>query len=382
MKLKKQPPEFRMPNKQTKQMIFVLILVIVLSGVFGFTGGYFASHSSSGVTINQVSSKSSSSSKTNDVSSVASKCGPSVVEIKTESVSSGNSLYGQYVSEGAGSGVIISEDGYIVTNNHVISDANSITVTTTDGKSYEAQLVGADSDSDLAVIKIDASSLTPVTFGKSSELEVGDVAIAIGNPLGELGGTVTEGIISALDRQIQVDGTLMTLLQTDASISPGNSGGGLFDSNGNLIGIVNAKYSSSSSESGSVEGIGFAIPVDSITDIIDQLISNGSVTNRPVLGISLYDYTSNSNYYMGDSSNKEEGVYIVQVVSGGAADQAGLKEGDRIISVDGTEVSTSSEVKAVIQKHKIGDEIKIKVSRDGSEKEYTVTLQQSNSTSS
>ncbi len=382
MKFKKQPPEFRSPNKQTKQLIFVLILVVVLSGVFGFTGGYFASHSNSGVTINQVSSKSSSSSKTNDVSSVASKCGPSVVEIKTESVSSGNSLYGQYVSEGAGSGVVISKDGYIVTNNHVISDASSITVTTTDGKSYEAQLVGADSDSDLAVIKIDASDLTPATFGKSSDLEVGDVAIAIGNPLGELGGTVTEGIISALDRQIEVDGTLMTLLQTDASISPGNSGGGLFDANGNLIGIVNAKYSSSSSSSGSVEGIGFAIPVDSITDVIDQLISNGSVTNRPVLGVSLYDYTSNSNYYMGDSSNKEEGVYIVQIVSGGAADQAGLKEGDRIVSVDGTEVSSSSEVKAVIQKHKVGDEIKIKVNRDGSDKEVTVTLQQNGSTSS
>ena len=197
-----------------------------------------------------------------------------------------------------------------------------------------------------------------------------------------MGGTVTEGIISALDRQIEVDGTLMTLLQTDASISPGNSGGGLFDANGNLIGIVNAKYSSSSSSSGSVEGIGFAIPVDSITDVIDQLISNGSVTNRPVLGVSLYDYTSNSNYYMGDSSNKEEGVYIVQIVSGGAADQAGLKEGDRIVSVDGTEVSSSSEVKAVIQKHKVGDEIKIKVNRDGSDKEVTVTLQQNGSTSS
>lgn len=387
MKLSKQPPEFRGSNKQSKHMILLIVLCVVLSGVCGFTGGYFASHSNSGVTINQVSSsKKSSKSSSGDISSVASKCGPSVVEIKTEAVSSGNSMFGQYVSEGAGSGVIISEDGYIVTNNHVISDASSITVTTTDGKSYEATLVGADSDSDLAVIKIDASSLTPATFGKSSELEVGDVAVAIGNPLGELGGTVTQGIISALDREIEVDGTTMTLLQTDASISPGNSGGGLFNSDGNLIGIVNAKYSSSSSSSSaSVEGIGFAIPIDSATDVIDQLISNGSVTNRPALGVSLYDYSkssNNSNYYMSDDSDKEDGVYIVQIVSGGAAEEAGLKEGDRIVSVNDTEVSSTSEVKAAIQKCKIGDKITVKVSRDGQEKEYKVTLQASTSSNS
>ena len=284
-------------------------------------------------------------------------------------------MFGQYVSEGAGSGVIISKDGYIVTNNHVIDNASSISVRTTDGKDYEAQLIGKDADSDLAVIKIKADNLTPATFGDSSKLEVGDVAIAIGNPLGELGGTVTEGIISALDRQIDVGGTTMTLLQTDASISPGNSGGGLFNADGNLIGIVNAKYSSNSTSSGSVEGIGFAIPINQTTDIIDQLISNGSVTNRPVLGVSLYDYTNNSNYYMGDNSDKETGVYIVQIVNGGAADIAGLKEGDRIVSVDGKEVSSSSEVKAAISKHKIGDKIQVKVNRDGKEKECTITLQ-------
>lgn len=362
-------------NKQTKRTLLLIVLVVLCSSVFGFTGGYLANQSSSGVTINQVTGKASSKASKSDVSSVASKCGASVVEIKTESVSSGDSMFGQYVSEGAGSGVIISKDGYIVTNNHVIDNASSISVRTTDGKDYEAQLIGKDADSDLAVIKIKADNLTPATFGDSSKLEVGDVAIAIGNPLGELGGTVTEGIISALDRQIDVGGTTMTLLQTDASISPGNSGGGLFNADGNLIGIVNAKYSSNSTSSGSVEGIGFAIPINQTTDIIDQLISNGSVTNRPVLGVSLYDYTNNSNYYMGDNSDKETGVYIVQIVNGGAADKAGLKEGDRIVSVDGKEVSSSSEVKAAISKHKIGDKIQVKVNRDGKEKECTITLQ-------
>lgn len=362
-------------NKQTKRTLLLIVLVVLCSSVFGFTGGYLANQSSSGVTINQVTGKASSKASKSDVSSVASKCGASVVEIKTEAVSSGDSMFGQYVSEGAGSGVIISKDGYIVTNNHVIDNASSISVRTTDGKDYEAQLIGKDANSDLAVIKIKADNLTPATFGDSSKLEVGDVAIAIGNPLGELGGTVTEGIISALDRQIDVGGTTMTLLQTDASISPGNSGGGLFNADGNLIGIVNAKYSSNSTSSGSVEGIGFAIPINQTTDIIDQLISNGSVTNRPVLGVSLYDYTNNSNYYMGDNSDKETGVYIVQIVNGGAADKAGLKEGDRIESVDGKEVSSSSEVKAAISKHKIGDKIQVKVNRDGKEKECTITLQ-------
>lgn len=376
-----QPPEFKQPYKLPKQVIILVLVCAVLSGVLGFAGGYMATglHNSSGLTVNQVTGTTKGSSKANDVSSIASKAGPSVVEIKTEAASNGNSIYGQYISEGAGSGVIFSKDGYIVTNNHVVSDASSITVTTTDGKSYDATLVGADSDTDLAVLKIDASNLTPVTLGDSSKLEVGDVAVAIGNPLGELGGTVTEGIISALDRQITIDNTTMTLLQTDASISPGNSGGGLFDANGNLIGIVNAKYSSSSSSStGSVEGIGFAIPINNITDVINELIKNGKVTNRAALNVSLYDYTKDSsNYYLG--KDQKEGCYIVQVVNNGAADKAGLKEGDRIVKIDGTSISSSSEAKAVIQKHKPNDKVEIVVERDGKEITKTVTLGSSTS---
>ena len=187
MNKQEQPPEFKAKPKLPKQIIILVLVCAILSGVLGFTGGYIASklHSSGSVTVNQVTGKTSGSSKVNDVSDIASKCGPSVVEITTESVSNGNSIYGQYISEGAGSGIVYSKDGYIVTNNHVIEGASSITVTTTDGKEYAATLVGSDSDSDLAVLKIDASNLTPVTLGDSSSLEVGDIAIAIGNPLGE-----------------------------------------------------------------------------------------------------------------------------------------------------------------------------------------------------
>ena len=201
----------------------MIICVALISGLFGFIGGKLGSggNKNPGVQITQTTGKVSSDNNTiNDVSDVVSKCGPCVVEITTEAASNGNSMFGQYIEQGAGSGVIFSEDGYIVTNNHVVNGATHIVVTTTDGKEYEADIVGTDPQSDLAVIKIDAKGLTTATMGDSDKLEVGDAAIAIGNPLGALGGTVTQGIISSLNRQIEIDGTVMTLLQTDASINP------------------------------------------------------------------------------------------------------------------------------------------------------------------
>lgn len=366
------PPQFE-PRKSkmlSNKMIIFGICMILLCGLAGFGGAFIATsiHSGGGITVNKQSGNAGSGNQIEDVSDIAAKCGPSVVEITTEAVTSGNSIFGQYVQQGAGSGVIFSEDGYIVTNNHVIEGATSISVRTQDGNEYDAQLIGADSQTDLAVIKIDASGLTPATIGDSSSLQVGDAAIAIGNPLGELGGTVTSGIISALDREITVEDETMTLLQTDAAINPGNSGGGLFDANGNLIGIVNAKESSTG-----VEGLGFAIPIDGALDIIDELIENGSVTSRPALNVSLYDYNSSSNP---NRSNMEDGVYIVQVVQGGAADKAGLQQGDRIVSFDGQDVQTSAEVKAILREHKIGDTVPMTVSRDGKNMDVQITLQQ------
>lgn len=365
------PPEFR-PKKYVpvRNKIITTVSIILLSGVVGFGAGYAGSHLSNNanVTIQQQTNKSNFGTvQVSDVSDIVEKCKDSVVEITTESASSGNSIFGQYVSQGAGSGVIISKDGYIVTNNHVVSGATSLKVTTTDGTEYDASVVGKDSQTDLAVIKVDANNLQAATLGDSDILQVGDPAIAIGNPLGELGGTVTTGIISATDRQITIDDETMTLLQTDAAINPGNSGGGLFNADGNLIGIVNAKESSTG-----IEGLGFAIPITPAQDIITELMQNGSVTSRPALNVSLYDYTSNNQ---GQYSKYEDGCYIVQIVKNGAADKAGLKQNDRILSFDSEQIQSTSDVKNVLKKHKIGDTIKMVVERDSKKITVEITLQ-------
>lgn len=365
------PPEFR-PKKYVpvRNKIITTVGIILLSGVVGFGAGYAGSHLSNNanVTIQQQTNKSNFGTvQVSDVSDIVEKCKDSVVEITTESASSGNSIFGQYVSQGAGSGVIISKDGYIVTNNHVVSGATSLKVTTTDGTEYDASVVGKDSQTDLAVIKVDANNLQAATLGDSDILQVGDPAIAIGNPLGELGGTVTTGIISATDRQITIDDETMALLQTDAAINPGNSGGGLFNADGNLIGIVNAKESSTG-----IEGLGFAIPITPAQDIITELMQNGSVTSRPALNVSLYDYTSNNQ---GQYSKYEDGCYIVQIVKNGAADKAGLKQNDRILSFDGEQIQSTSDVKNVLKKHKIGDTIKMVVERDSKKITVEITLQ-------
>lgn len=303
-----------------------------------------------------------------DVSDVVAKLRPSVVEIATESVSSGNSIFGQYISQGAGSGVIYSADGYIITNNHVIDGASSITVKTMDGTEYPATLIGTDPQTDIAVIKVDATNLTPAAIGDSDAIQVGEATIAIGNPLGSLGGTVTTGIISAVGREITINNETMTLLQTDAAINPGNSGGGLFDVSGNLIGIVNAKNASSE-----IEGLGFAIPISDVTNVIKELIENGRVTSRPVLNVTLQQVSDAA--YFGQSSDLEPGVYIVQVVEGGTADRSGLKVGDRILSFDGQEITQSNEVKQILKKHAIGDQVEMVIERDGKQQTVVVDLE-------
>lgn len=350
------------------------ISAVVLSGVAGYAGASYAiDQKQSGSVTAPITDKTSSSLDGNtsvkilDISDIVAKLKPSVVEISTESVSSGNSIFGQYVSQGAGSGVILSADGYIVTNNHVVNGANSIKVKTYDGQEYEATLVGTDPQTDVAVIKVDATDLSPATIGSSDDIQVGEAAIAIGNPLGSLGGTVTTGIISAVGREITIDNETMTLLQTDAAINPGNSGGGLFDVNGELIGIVNAKQSDTG-----IEGLGFAIPISDVTSVIDDLVAHGQVTTRPVLNVSLQQ-VQNSTYY-GQNRTMEPGVYIVQIVEGGTADLAGLQMGDRIVSFDGQEISSSAEVKNILKKHAVGDVVQMVVDRNGEQVELDITL--------
>lgn len=323
--------------------------------------------SSSGEYTSLSESSSGSDGKEYSIVEIADMTAKTVVEITTETVVTG-SVFQQYVSQGAGSGVIITSDGYIITNHHVIDGAESITVKLKDDTTeYKATLVGTDSKTDIAVIKIDAEDLPCAIFGDSSTLKVGETVVAVGNPLGSLGGTVTDGIISALDREIEIDGETMTLLQTNAAINPGNSGGGLFNTKGELIGIVNAKSSGTD-----IEGLGFAIPGNTAKSIAEDLINNGYVKGRISLGLTLVDITDTQTAMM--YRVQKLGVYILEVEEGGSADSAGLRSGDCIVSADGTEISSYSDFTKVIDSHSIGDTISIVVYRGRSNVECTVTL--------
>ena len=365
------------------------VVALALAAAMGFVGGFAGAKvgGTGKVVIQQAApstSASSSSSSDGSITSasasgsslsteqVADLVSPSVVVITTEQVVYSQwSWYGQnQVESGAGSGVIISSDGYILTCAHVVDGASTITVTI-DDKDYTATLVGEDTTSDIAVIKIDADGLTPATVGDSDSLKVGQSVMAVGNPLGELGGTVTGGMISALNRSVTIQGTsstnTMSLIQMDASVSPGNSGGGLFNMNGELIGIVNAKSSSSDAE-----GLGFAIPINDAIKVAEELLQNGYVTGRPYLGISYLAVTdAQTAQQLGVNSY---GVYIMEVVKGGPAEQAGLKAGDRIVSIDGTEIASKDDLGTLMQKHAAGDTLSITVARDGQMQTVSVTL--------
>ena len=297
-------------------------------------------------------------------------CAPSVVGIDA-TFETTVSYWGRpqtYEQQGSGSGVILTENGYIATCAHVVEGAKDITVTLNDDTSYSAALVGTDTRNDLAIIKIEAEGLTPAALGDSDMLTVGEDVIAIGNPLGELRGTATAGIISAVKRSITVESTEMELIQTDAAISPGNSGGGLFNASGRLIGIVNAKVSDTSAE-----GLGFAIPVNSVVNEINDLLNYGYVTGRAYLGVYTQD-VSVSNGYGFFSYSGTRCVQITDVVAGSAAERAGLRTGDLILAVDDRTVSSNSDLSEVIAGYNAGDTAKFTVRRDNSRVEITVTF--------
>lgn len=345
----------------------MLLVCILLSSALGFFGSMLytrmkvadAEISENGtMIINKVDIDEETAQTLSDkpTSQITQEVADTVVEITTE-VMSTNSFYGQYISQGAGSGVIISSDGYIVTNNHVIDGATSITVTLRDQTTYDAKLVGTDSIVDVALLKIEATGLKAATFGDSDSLNVGDKAVAIGNPLGQLGGTVTDGIISALDRDVVIDGETMNLLQTDTAINPGNSGGGLFDGQGALVGVVVAKSSGEE-----IEGLGFAIPINDVIDILDDLKEYGYVRGRVAMGVQLIDLT-NEMYAMYYYGNDEAGCYVYSVELDTSAYKAGIQQGDRIVSVDGKQVSKSSEVEDALEGKKVGDVVKLEIER-------------------
>jgi len=384
---------------------FFLVITIVLSGVAGYCGSYLGNFYSNAeldaraqaaLTTseaiadrepenldvqkdNSTTSKKSESdhigflpfSKTADsaddrelsVPEIAAIASSSVVEIYTERVVNSGRM-GQLVTEGAGSGVIISPDGYIITNNHVIEGSMRITVRLNIGTDFEAELIGRDSQADIAVLKIKADDLQPIVYGDSDMLMVGEFAVAIGNPLGKLGGSVTEGVISALSRNIEIDGHKMTLLQTSAAINPGNSGGGLFNKYGELIGVVNAKSSGSD-----IEGIGFAIPVNLAKSIADALIEYGYVPGRIDFGATLIDILDHMTAMM--YRVNATGVYISQVDPASA-----LQSGDRIVSIDGKDVESIADINDILTSRNVGDALEIVVARNGYFVTVTHTLKQ------
>lgn len=301
------------------------------------------------------------------VAEIAAIAAPSVVEIRTEVTVSGLRSR-SYVAEGAGSGVLVTADGEIVTNNHVIDGAQTITVYLQNGQSYPATLVATDPETDIALIKIEASGLIAATLGDSDQLQVGDLAVAIGNPLGELGGTVTDGIISALDREITLDNETMNLMQTNAAINPGNSGGGLFDEAGNLIGIVVAKSSGTG-----VEGLGFAIPINDVKTVMNDLTRFGAVQGRIRLGITLVDI--NTDDLLALYRMTEQGVYILKVDESGNAARAGLQSGDRIVAINGQVVSASAEIGRFLKTIEPGSQLSIEVIRESRTLTISVEMQ-------
>lgn len=362
----------------SKGMFFAGIAIcLCLSFVAGFAGTMVFDFVKSvnteiknGITINKVDSPNHDNAYTDSGLStveIVNKAADSVVEITTETVTTGVFAQ-QFIKSGAGSGVIVDEKGYIVTNHHVVDGATKVSVTLRDGTAYDAKIVGSDSKLDVALLEINPDTkLVAATFGDSDALMVGQRTVAIGNPLGQLGGSVTEGILSALDRDVVIDDQTMSLLQTDTAINPGNSGGGLFDQNGNLIGIVNAKSSGSE-----VEGLGFAIPVNDVVNVIGDLSEYGYVRGRVSLGMTFIDVESKQTAWM--YGLEKTGCYIYSVDNNSSADIAGFASGDRVISVNNKEVLTSDDVEDIIDKCAVGDEVTFKV-ENTSGKTYSISFE-------
>ena len=271
-------------------------------------------------------------------------------------------------SAASGSGFIITEDGYILTNHHVIEGSNSITVTLYDGTTYDAQLIGYDESLDTAVLKVEAEGLVPVVLGDSDNLNVGDSVIAIGNPLGELTFSLTAGAVSALDREVTLSTTTMDLIQTDCAINSGNSGGALFNLYGEVIGITNAKYSSSSMSEASIDNIGFAIPINDAMSIVRSIIENGYIA-KPYIGVSIMDVSAETQSY-----GLPQGAAVKEIVEGSPAEAAGLQLNDIITKADDTEITGSNDLVDYIGSRSAGDIVKLTVYRQGQTMEITLEI--------
>lgn len=358
------------------RVVALILSCAVISAACGFGGAILAQNGSrTGKTTVQQSNRTAATVNVKKVdgqtlmspAEVYASTVNSVVSINCSAVST--NIFGQQTeSASSGSGFIYTADGYIVTNQHVVANASCINVTLYNGDTYPATLVGSDSDYDVAVLKIDAKDLPAVTLGSSTDVNVGDTVMAIGNPLGELTFSMSQGIVSCVNRAINVEGTPFNMIQVDASINPGNSGGPLMNLYGEVVGIVSAKYSSYANTT--VEGLGFAIPINDVQSIIKDIIENGSVGNKAYMAITAGTMTQQmaAQYKI----NATEGVFVYSVEDGGAGDKAGLKLGDVITKLNDTQITSMEDLSAAKKGFKAGDTVTLTVLRDG--KEITTQL--------
>ncbi len=288
----------------------------------------------------------------------------------TTSISTTNYFGYKTTAAASGSGFILSEDGYILTNHHVIEGANSITVTAYDGTTYDAELIGSDESNDIAVLKIDANGLTPVVLGTSDDIKVGDQVVAIGNPLGELTFSLTSGVVSALDREVTTEKATMNLIQTDCAINSGNSGGALFNMYGEVVGITNAKYSSGGNGEASIDNIGFAIPIDSVKSLVESLIEDGYIT-KPYIGVYVDNVSEDAVNY-----GLPKGASVKQIIEDSPAEKAGLKVNDIITEANGEEISSSNDLVKIVRKTEPGAKLTLKVYSQGEYKTVELLVEE------
>lgn len=365
------PVQSKKHHRGAGRVAALILSCAVISAACGFGGAILAQNgSSTGKTTVQQSSRTAATVSVKKVdgqtlmtpSEVYASTVNSVVSINCSAVST--NIFGQQTeSASSGSGFIYTADGYIVTNQHVVANASSINVTLYNGDTYPATLVGSDSDYDVAVLKINAKDLPAVTLGNSTDVNVGDNVMAIGNPLGELTFSMSSGIVSCVNRAINVEGTPFNMIQVDASINPGNSGGPLMNLYGEVVGIVSAKYSSYADTT--VEGLGFAIPINDVQSIISDIMENGSVTDKAYMAITAGTMTQQmaAQYKI----NATEGVFVYSVEDGGAGDKAGLKLGDVITKLNDTQITSMEDLSAAKKNFKAGDTVTLTVLRDGQE---------------
>ena len=374
------PAQPKKHHRGAGRVVALLLSCAVISAACGFGGAILAQNGSrTGKTTVQQSNRTATTVNVKKVdgqtlmspAEVYASTVNSVVSINCSAVST--NIFGQQTeSASSGSGFIYTADGYIVTNQHVIANASSINVTLYNGDTYPATLVGSDSDYDVAVLKIDAKDLPAVTLGNSTDVNVGDNVMAIGNPLGELTFSMSSGIVSCVNRAINVDGTPFNMIQVDCSINPGNSGGPLMNLYGEVVGIVSAKYSTYSSTT--VEGLGFAIPIDDVKSIITDIMENGAVTGKAYMAVTVG--TMNSQMAAQYSIDIDQGVFVYSVVKGGAGDKAGLRLGDVITKMGDTTLTSRQDLSAALKSYRAGDTATLTVFRDGSYITTDITFDQ------